>query len=895
MTDRESPRWSATRSSHRDLGRAIPTGFGTSHSAWGGAGDLFSLISPILALVLLREQIPIGWASLWVGTIVLLVLIRRAVCGFKEGDVPFVRAGFARRRWICLGSEVLEGSSWAALIWFAPISDANLSYALAILVTALAFCRLSGPAQYGAAGPLSVLPILLVQALVFGVRPLPYGAPLLCIWLLLSVFGLLSFSLAAAREQANAHETQAQATFAAQQRTLLNALTVGVLVTCEGIIEDCNEKFLALFGYTRAEIVGRDSRMLLALANDRTEEELGQAALLAREPITRKASRRRRDGSVFEVELSVGLIEPTDPDSRVVSVYEDITEKLQIERELRLSRERLRLALDSLQSGVWDVDLKEERFFFSRRFKSILGFDEQLRLAGPSARLFFHHEFIHPEDRAGVGAARMAMLLQGTPFDEQYRVIRLDRVFWVRETVLALLDGSQSPYRFTGSITDTTTINAIQDRLRASEAFHRNLIDASNALIWCTDLKGILTFVNERGARELYGYDSSQMVGRPASEFVAPESKDRLALAMQRPLDQGASIRNLEVIHITSTQHRIFVSVNAVPMFDASGALEGVMGIATDITHLKKRERAFQDATRLQRLIFDSAGEGIVLVRNQRIYRANQAFADLVGATIGELVARPLSQSFGDPDQWDKVEGQLSRLGNVIKAEQQLVQTNGARIWVSVTGRCAEMAEHGSIYIWVFADISATKAQEEQSWHRANHDELTGLANRRLLRDRLEQTMSIARREGHQAALFMLDLDGFKAVNDAHGHAFGDEVLKEVANRLSDNVRALDVTARLGGDEFVVVLHEIVSQEDVEIMAQRLIDEIARPVRIAGREVTVGASVGIAIFPDTAAGIAGLMQSADMAMYSAKAQGRGRFQFADESDQKLSFGRSQDL
>jgi diguanylate cyclase (GGDEF)-like protein/PAS domain S-box-containing protein len=846
-------------------------------------------------LVLLREQIPIGWASLWVATIVLLVLIRRAACGFKEGDVPFVRAGFSTRRRICLASEVLEGSSWAVLIWFAPISDANLSYALAILVTAFAFCRLSGPAQYGAAGPLSVLPILLVQALVFAVRPLPYGAPLLCIWLLLSVFGLLSFSLAAAREQANAHETQAQATFAAQQRTLLNALTVGVLVTCEGIIEDCNEKFLALFGYTRAEIVGRDSRLLLALATDRTEEELGQAALLAHEPITRKASRRRRDGSVFEVELSVGLIEPTNPDSRVVSVYEDITEKLQIERELRLSRERLRLALDSLQSGVWDVDLKEERCFFSRRFKSILGFDEQLRLTGPSARLFFHHEFIHPEDRAGVAEARMAMLLQGAPFDEQYRVIRERRVFWVRETVLALLDGSQSPYRFTGSITDTTTINAIQDRLRASEAFHRNLIDASNALIWCTDLKGILTFVNERGARELYGYESSEMIGRAASEFVAPESKDRLALAMQRPLRQGASIRNLEVIHITSTQHRIFVSVNAVPMFDAAGALEGVMGIATDITHLKKRERAFQDATRLQRLIFDSAGEGIVLVRNQRIYRANQAFADLVGATIGELVARPLSQSFGDPDQWDKVEGQLTRLGNVIKAEQQLVQSNGARIWVSVTGRCAEMAEHGSIYIWVFADISATKAQEEQSWHRANHDELTGLANRRLLRDRLEQTMGLARREGHQAALFMLDLDGFKAVNDAHGHAFGDEVLKEVAHRLSDNVRALDITARLGGDEFVVVLHEIVSREDVEIMAQRLIDEIARPVRIAGREVTVGASVGIAIFPDTATGIAGLMQSADMAMYSAKARGRGRFQFADESVETLPIGRSQDL
>jgi diguanylate cyclase (GGDEF)-like protein/PAS domain S-box-containing protein len=353
-------------------------------------------------------------------------------------------------------------------------------------------------------------------------------------------------------------------------------------------------------------------------------------------------------------------------------------------------------------------------------------------------------------------------------------------------------------------------------------------------------------------------------------------------------------IRNLEVVHLTSAERRIFVSINAVPMFDGNGVLEGVMGIATAITYLKKRERAFQDATRLQRLIFDSAGEGIVLVRNQRIYRTNQAFADLVGGTIGELVARPLSQAFVDPDQWEEVEAQLVRLGHVIKVEQQLAHSNGSRIWCSVTGRRAEMAQHGSVYIWVFADISAAKAQEEQSWHRANHDELTGLANRRFLRDQLEQLLTRARRESAQVALLMLDLDGFKAVNDAHGHAFGDAVLKQVANRLADNVRTHDIAARLGGDEFVVVLYDLGSPQDVELMSQRLIDEIARPVQIGERTVSVGTSIGIAVFPDVAEGIGQLMQSADMAMYAAKAAGSGRYHFAVANPRSLASGRLQD-
>jgi diguanylate cyclase (GGDEF)-like protein/PAS domain S-box-containing protein len=295
---------------------------------------------------------------------------------------------------------------------------------------------------------------------------------------------------------------------------------------------------------------------------------------------------------------------------------------------------------------------------------------------------------------------------------------------------------------------------------------------------------------------------------------------------------------------------------------------------------VKRRERAFQDATRLQRLIFDAAGEGIVLMRNRRIYRCNQAFADLIGYTLGDLVTRSLNQFFEDPAQWDDVEDQLIEHRQVIKVEQRILNSNGQPIWVSITGRSTEVDDLGLLFIWVFADISATKAQEEQSWYSANHDELTGLPNRRLLQDRFEQSLARARRESARIALLMLDLDGFKAVNDQFGHQVGDQVLKQVAIRLAQHVRQLDTVARLGGDEFVIVLHQFSGLGDLELMATRLIEQIAQPMALDGKDVSVSTSIGVALYPDTADGVVGLMHAADIAMYSAKSAGKNTFKIA---------------
>jgi diguanylate cyclase (GGDEF)-like protein len=179
----------------------------------------------------------------------------------------------------------------------------------------------------------------------------------------------------------------------------------------------------------------------------------------------------------------------------------------------------------------------------------------------------------------------------------------------------------------------------------------------------------------------------------------------------------------------------------------------------------------------------------------------------------------------------------------------------------------------------VFRDVSAERAITERLSHRANHDALTGLPNRLLLGDRIDQAISVAPRHGKKVAVLFLDLDGFKTINDTLGHPAGDLLLKSVARRLVGCVRASDTVCRQGGDEFVVLLSEVGQAEDAALSARRILKTIGAPHVIEGNLTHVSASIGVGVYPDDGADSQALLKAADTAMYQAKANGRQRYQF----------------
>src|SRR5688572_9744372 len=213
-----------------------------------------------------------------------------------------------------------------------------------------------------------------------------------------------------------------------------------------------------------------------------------------------------------------------------------------------------------------------------------------------------------------------------------------------------------------------------------------------------------------------------------------------------------------------------------------------------------------------------------------------------------------------------------------------LIQRNGRE--VPIEGSAAPIHDGNGLVVGMVVtvrDVGASLEKSRELLHRARHDALTRLPNRALLNDSLATAIAFARRHRKALAVGFLDVDGLKAINDAHGHGAGDRVLSGVATRIRATLRQSDSVGRVGGDEFVIVLSEIAHAGDAALVAQKLLQAIAAPYKVAGRDVSVTASLGLALYPDDGLTAEDLVASADAAMYAAKRNGRGGCRFFQTS------------
>lgn len=287
---------------------------------------------------------------------------------------------------------------------------------------------------------------------------------------------------------------------------------------------------------------------------------------------------------------------------------------------------------------------------------------------------------------------------------------------------------------------------------------------------------------------------------------------------------------------------------------------------------------------RLSQIVFENALEGITVTdAKARIQMINKAFTDTTGYTLKEVIgltpAVLKSGKMADDfyaDFWATLRDTGEWRGEIWNKRK-----NGTIYpeWLNVS---AVRGSDGEIehYIAIFSDITERKQREELIAFQAFHDALTGLPNRTLFRDRLEQTLALARRHKYRTpAVMFLDLDRFKQINDTLGHDAGDELLKEVATRLRRCIRETDTVARMGGDEFTVLLPEVASTEDVRGVAEKILEAMRQPTLLAGKEVTITTSIGIALFPRDGRDPDTLMKHADTAMYHVKGSGRAGVAF----------------
>lgn len=279
----------------------------------------------------------------------------------------------------------------------------------------------------------------------------------------------------------------------------------------------------------------------------------------------------------------------------------------------------------------------------------------------------------------------------------------------------------------------------------------------------------------------------------------------------------------------------------------------------------------------------ENAAEGVMICdAGGRIVSVNKAFTRITGYEPEEVLGRT-PESLLSAEQATAMRDEIARAMTQHghwKGELQS-RNKGGDTYVEERSVSAVKDEEGNIvnYIVLFSDVTKQKEDEQRIQYLAHHDPLTGLANRMLFQQRCEDALMRANRRSGKVAVMFIDLDHFKAINDSLGHAYGDEVLKNVSARLQECVRRTDTVARQGGDEFTVLLNEVGDSGDVALISRKILERLSDSFTVAGHEIYVSASVGISFYPDDGQNAVALIKNADAAMYAAKEQGRNNYQF----------------
>jgi len=651
-----------------------------------------------------------------------------------------------------------------------------------------------------------------------------------------------------------------------------------------------NEEFCRIHGYPKDELIRLNYRAFMDEENAKkifarynkvfttgeSEKEVQY------EIITKSGIRRYLETSITPMKDASGRI------FAFRGIVRDRTERRQAEETLRQSEEKYRNILESIQEGYFELDLAGNYTFVNEANCRFLGYTKE-ELVGMNYR-----QHTDEENAKKLYQPYLELYRTGKPIETlEVESIRKDGTKVIYETSASLIrDSEGKPIGFRGVSRDITERKRAEETIRQSEERYRTMLEEMEDAYYEVDLVGNYTFVNDSLCHHL-GHSKEELIGTSFRGQIAKEDIETVYNAFGKIYSTGKPERDIFYKVKRKDGTTGFAENTGFPLQNQKGEIIGFRGIGRDITERKQMEEALRQSEERYRTIIEEMEEWYFetdLAGN--ITFSNDVFANVLRYSQKELTGLNF-RSFIKKEESDSVYrlfNQVFKTGESTKNfPYEFISTDGIVISAEFS-IFPKRDKEGKVcgFKGIGHDITARKRMEEEIQYQATHDALTGLPNRLMFSQLLNHAIQSAKRYQRQFAVFFIDLDRFKTINDTLGHEAGDQLLQEIAMRLKQTLRTVDVVARLGGDEFVILIEELSDLSQVETVAGKILSAVIKPVNLMNEECRITASIGISVFPKDAEDDQSLLKNADIAMYLAKEEGKNNYQFYSEDIQSKS-------
>jgi diguanylate cyclase (GGDEF)-like protein/PAS domain S-box-containing protein len=638
-------------------------------------------------------------------------------------------------------------------------------------------------------------------------------------------------------------------------------------IDMQGRILFVSDKWLQTLGYQRDEVVGRLSTDFLTAASTQYARSVVMPAFFASGDCSDIAYQMvHKDGHLLDVQLSA-VLERDDQGQPLhsLAVIQDVTQTNAIARALRVNEERLALATNVNEIGIWEYDLASGRLEWSDTMFSIFGGSRD----SFGGKLEDWSGIVHPEDLQLSEMAFQKAIETHAPMDFDFRVFRDGgEVRFVNARAVVIKDAQGRAARVLGTNYDITERKAVEHALGQSEQSLRTI--ANNLPI-------LISHIDTDYRYALDASPEGKTVAEVFGEDVFNQVKPRMAEAMA-----GKHV-SFELVS-TVAKSPPHLLVHYLPNRDAQGKVQGIYGMVLDRSERHMAQARVAASERQLRAVTDNLPVLIYYVdRQERLGFLNATFQEWMDVDMEWASGRSLLEVMGA----DLYEQRREATHKALRGERTEFEVesviHGKRRYLQ-TSYIPDVWTDGSVhgFFALCNDVTELKDVELELRQLVRVDSLTGLPNRRHFDDKLQKAIARSRRTGGAMAVMFLDVDHFKSINDSLGHGAGDQVLCEFASRIRSALRISDTAARLAGDEFVIILEDVSATSEVEAVAKKVLEAVRVPMHVADMDIVVTTSIGIAINKGEDISSEALIERADKALYRVKQAGRGAFAMKDD-------------